>query len=83
MCQVCGGREKLGIEWNRTAGSRMVLTDRQTVLQRAKCISLQRHGLGDPGFCNRVRQVDFLFDSEKGTTICCVGLMINCNICNK
>ena len=80
MCQVCWG--ELGIEWNRTAGSRMVLTDRQTVLQRAKCISL-RHGLGDSGFCTRVRQMDFLFDSKKGTTIYCVGLMINSNICDK
>ena len=52
---------KLGTECNRTADSRMVLTDGQdSSLHRETYKSLQRHGLGDPGFSSIVRQMDFV-----------------------
>jgi hypothetical protein len=56
VCQVLGlgALRKRGIEWNRTAERRMVLTDIQVFK------ALQRHGMGDPGFCSSVRQRCFV-----------------------
>ena len=75
---------KLGIECNRTTASRMVLTDRQdiTAEDELQNIAETRTGgiLVSVPLCGRGV---LLFDSEKLTTVCCVGLMIKFNICDK
>jgi hypothetical protein len=76
-----GGVRKVGIGWNRTADSRMVLTDRQDITagRSAKhCRDMDWGILGSVSECGRGA---LLFQSEKLTTICCVGLMIKFNIC--
>jgi hypothetical protein len=82
MCQVWGGGglRKLRIEWNRTADSRMVLTDRQDITagRSAKhCRDMEWGILRSVRECGRGA---LLFESEKLTKICCVVLKINFNI---
>jgi hypothetical protein len=62
----------------------MVLTDRQdiTAENELQNIAEKRTGgiLGSIPVCGRGV---LLFDSENLTTVCCVGLTIKCNICDK
>jgi hypothetical protein len=77
-----GVLKKLGIECNGTADNRIVLTDK-TLLQRTKCKSLPRHGLGSLGSVSECGRGGLLFEIEKVTRVCCVGLMIKFNISDK
>ena len=76
--------KKLGIECNRTTASRMVLTDRQdiTAEHEMQNNAETRTGgiLGSVPECGRWT---LSFDSEKLTTVRCVGLKIKLNICDK